>query len=117
MRTHNLRCDVVPVNSCPIDVGFCQRIDEYVHIQDNKDMAWARDYGAPTAEVADEDQKVGLDAVNEFDSDPDGWQQYRSWISKAPTPRGRRAGFDPSLYTWKGYRSWSEQVKRNWRET
>jgi len=78
-------------------------------------MAWARDYDAPATEVANEDQNAGLDAVNE--SDPDGWQQYRRWISKAPTPRGRRAGLDPSLYTWKGYRSWSEQVKRNWRET
>jgi hypothetical protein len=27
---------------------------------------------------------------------------------------GRRVGIDPSLYTWKGYRNWSEQVKRNW---
>ena len=47
-------------------------------------MAWARDYDAPAAEVANEDQNAGLDAVNE--SDPDGWQQYRRWISKAPTP-------------------------------
>ncbi len=28
--------------------------------------------------------------------------------------RGKRVGIDPSLYTWKGYRTWSEQVKRNW---
>ena len=48
--------------------------------------------------------------------DADGWQQYRRWITKAPAPRGRRVGIDPSLYTWKGYRSWSEQVKRNWND-
>jgi hypothetical protein len=47
-------------------------------------------------------------------NDADGWQQYRRWISKAPAPRSRRSGLDPSLYTWKGYRSWSEKVKRNW---
>ena len=47
-------------------------------------------------------------------NDSDGWQQYRQWISKAPAPRGRRVGIDPALYTWKGYRSWSEEVKRNW---
>lgn len=47
-------------------------------------------------------------------SEVDGWQQYRRWISKAPAPRGRRSGIDPSLYTWKGYRNWTEQVKRNW---
>jgi hypothetical protein len=23
-------------------------------------------------------------------------------------------GIDPALYTWKGYRDWSDQVKRNW---
>jgi hypothetical protein len=47
-------------------------------------------------------------------NDADGWKQYRQWISKAPAPRGRRVGIDPALYTWKGYRSWSEKVKRNW---
>lgn len=47
-------------------------------------------------------------------NDADGWQQYRQWISKAPAPRGRRVGIDPALYTWKGYRNWTEQVKRNW---
>jgi len=47
-------------------------------------------------------------------NDADGWQQYRRWISKAPTPRSRRSGIDPSLYSWKGYRDWTDQVKRNW---
>jgi hypothetical protein len=47
-------------------------------------------------------------------NDANGWQQYREWISKAPAPRSRRAGIDPALYTWKGYRNWSEQVKRDW---
>jgi len=84
-------------------------------MQDSKNMAWARDYDAPADEVSETDPNSDLGAANE--SDPDGWQQYRRWISKAPTPRGRRTGLDPSLYTWKGYRSWSEQVKRTWRET
>lgn len=47
-------------------------------------------------------------------NDADGWQQYRRWISKAPTPRTRRSGIDASLYSWKGYRDWSDQVKRTW---
>jgi hypothetical protein len=50
-------------------------------------------------------------------SDTDGWQQYRKWISKAPAPRGRRRNVDPSIYTWQGYRTWSEQIKRNWSDT
>jgi len=49
-------------------------------------------------------------------NDADGWQQYRRWISKAPAPKSRRSGIDPSLYSWKGYRNWTEQVKRDWND-
>lgn len=83
-------------------------------MQDSKDIARARDYDEPTDEVAEVDRTNGAQAGDE--SDPDGWQQYRRWISKAPAPRGRRTGVDPSLYTWKGYRSWTEQVKRKWQD-
>ncbi len=84
-------------------------------MQDSKDTAWARDYGDTTEEeVAANDREAGADAGDEAEND--GWQQYRRWISKAPAPRGRRTGVDPSLYTWKGYRNWTEQVKRNWQD-
>ncbi len=46
----------------------------------------------------------------------DGWEQYRRWLPKAPFPRERRGGIDPSLYTLNGYRNWTQQVKRNWSE-
>ena len=82
-------------------------------MQDSKDTAWARDFSEhPEEEVAANDQVAG-DVAEE---DNDGWQQYRRWISKAPAPKGRRNGIDPSLYTWKGYRNWTEQVKRNWQD-
>jgi hypothetical protein len=29
-------------------------------------------------------------------------------------PDKRRIAMDPSLYTWKGYRSWAEKVRRDW---
>ena len=82
---------------------------------DSKDISFASDY----ARDAEDDggtinSAAESDSPNADQSDPDGWQQYRRWISKAPAPRGRRAGVDPSLYTWKGYRNWTEQVKRNW---
>jgi hypothetical protein len=83
-------------------------------MQDSKDNAWARDYDESTDEDVDSDRNKSQKA-NE--SDPDGWQQYRRWISKAPAPRGRRSSVDPSLYTWKGYRNWTEQVKRNWQDS
>jgi len=80
---------------------------------DSKHMTWVDNYGT------DAEQKPKADDSAPSSSEPaandaDGWQQYRRWISKAPTPRGRRAGIDPSLYSWKGYRDWSDQVKRNW---
>lgn len=81
-------------------------------MQDSKDNAWARDQDSSTEEVAAADRNEG-----HAGDDPDGWQQYRRWISKAPAPRGRRSGVDPSLYTWKGYRNWSEQIKRNWQDS
>ena len=79
-------------------------------MQDSKGSAWAQHYSG-----ASRDQEVTADK-SEDNPENDGWQQYRRWISKAPAPKGRRTGVDPSLYTWKGYRNWTEQVKRNWRD-
>ena len=84
-------------------------------MQDSKDTAWARDFDEhPNEDVAANDREAGETAAG--DAENDGWQQYRRWISKAPAPRSRRTGVDPSLYTWKGYRNWTEQVKRNWQD-
>jgi len=80
---------------------------------DSKQLRWAGRYGTEAeADTAENPTAVPVDepAAN----DADGWQQYRRWISKAPAPRGRRSGIDPSLYSWKGYREWTDQVKRNW---
>lgn len=82
-------------------------------MQDSKENSWAGDYGTDTDDdISANDRDAGVQSGEQ--SDPDGWQQYRRWISKAPVPRGRRTGVDPSLYTWKGYRNWTEQIKRNW---
>ena len=85
-------------------------------MQDSKDNNWASDYSVPT----DADSKESEIEITSSETRPveaDGWQQYRRWISKAPAPRGRRTGVDPSLYTWKGYRNWTEQVKREWSDS
>jgi len=81
-------------------------------MQDSKDTAWANDHSETS-----EEEIAAHDNEAEEAGDADGWQQYRRWISKAPAPRARRSGVDPSLYTWKGYRNWTEQVKRNWRDS
>jgi len=82
-------------------------------MQESKEISLTSDYGAETPDES-EDSGRDADVHQNGSSDPDGWQQYRKWISKAPVPKQRRGGIDPSLYTWKGYRSWTEQVKRNW---
>lgn len=88
-------------------------------MQDSKRAKWIDSYteGSESTSSTKPENAEASDAVAPVEpaaNDADGWQKYRHWISKAPAPRGRRVGIDPSLYTWKGYRSWSEQVKRNW---
>ena len=80
---------------------------------DNKHLNWVDDYNTDSESRPETDDR-SVPAPEPAANDADGWQQYRQWISKAPAPRGRRVGIDPALYTWKGYRNWSEQVKRNW---
>lgn len=46
---------------------------------------------------------------------PVGLEAYRRWLTRARAPASRRSPLDPSLYTWKGYRSWSEKVRREWK--
>ena len=80
---------------------------------DSKHMKWVDNYGTNTESKPRTDNSK-LSSAEPAANDADGWQQYRRWISKAPTPRSRRTGIDPSLYSWKGYRDWTDQVKRNW---
>ncbi len=88
-------------------------------MQDSKETSWAGNRGDDSIAGGDankQDSQASAPAQNGT-AEMDGWQQYRRWISKAPVPRGRRMGVDPSIYTWKGYRNWSEQIKRNWSDS
>ncbi len=80
---------------------------------DSKYLRWHPDFGK---EAVDETPNTNATvAGNEpAANDADGWQQYRRWISKAPAPRSRRQSIDPALYSWRGYREWTDQVRRNW---
>ena len=80
---------------------------------DSKHMRWDASFGKDAEADAKKDD-AAVAANEPAANDEDGWQQYRRWISKAPAPKGRRAGIDPSLYSWKGYRDWSDQVRRSW---
>lgn len=85
-------------------------------MQDSKDAAWSTGFGKDT-DLDDGAVEAGSEAPEQDSGDADGWQQYRRWISKAPAPSRRRGNVDPSLYTWKGYRNWTEQVKRDWNDS
>lgn len=80
---------------------------------DSKHMRWISHYGTETG-LTQKPKDTTVDKKQPAANDADGWQQYRRWISKAPAPKAKRSGIDPSLYSWKGYRDWSDQVKRSW---
>lgn len=48
--------------------------------------------------------------------DMGGWDSYRRWLSRVQSPDKRRMPMDPALYTWKGYRNWSEKIRRDWKQ-
>ena len=47
-------------------------------------------------------------------NDVGGWEAYRRWLTRVQAPPQARAPLDPGLYTWKGYRNWSDKIRRNW---
>ena len=42
------------------------------------------------------------------------WDAYRTWLTKVQAPEQRRSLPDPALFSFKGYRSWAEKVRRDW---
>jgi hypothetical protein len=59
----------------------------------------------------------GRNLVTNEGRDVAGWDSYRRWLNRVQnTEQRRRMPVDPALYTWKGYRSWSEKVRRDWKD-
>jgi hypothetical protein len=59
-----------------------------------------------------ESREKGL--VSADGKDVGGWDAYRRWLTRVQAPAQSRAPLDPGLYTWKGYRNWSDKVRRDW---
>lgn len=70
-------------------------------MQDEKHFNWP---GEPAPESEDDEAQALTN----------GAEVFRNWLNRSPVRR--RASFDPSLYTWKGYRQWKEGVSRSWSE-
>jgi hypothetical protein len=50
-------------------------------------------------------------------NDQNGWDAYRKWLSRVSTkPTGERAPLDPSIYSWRGYHTWADKIRQNWKD-
>jgi hypothetical protein len=44
-----------------------------------------------------------------------GWDAYRKWLSRvAAQPTPERPRLDRSVYSWRGYHTWADKVRRSW---
>ena len=48
------------------------------------------------------------------DKDVGSWDAYRNWLTKVQAPEQKRSLPDPALFSFKGYRSWAEKIRRDW---
>lgn len=77
---------------------------------DDKEIRWADGHDAEDEDRGDEARAE--DESTRASTEP--WDAYRKWLSHRSDKGRSRSTLDPSLYTWKGYRNWAEEVKRNW---
>jgi hypothetical protein len=50
-------------------------------------------------------------------NDQTGWDAYRKWLSRVSTkPTGERAPLDHSIYSWRGYHTWADKIRQNWKD-
>jgi hypothetical protein len=48
--------------------------------------------------------------------DQAGWEAYRKWLSTVSGRETRnRTPIDDSVYSWKGYKNWTDKVKQSWK--
>jgi hypothetical protein len=46
-----------------------------------------------------------------------GWDAYRKWLSRVgPKVTTERAPLDHSIYSWRGYHTWADKVRQNWKD-
>jgi len=53
-------------------------------------------------------------AVKPGNKEVTSWDAYRNWLTKVQAPEQRRSLPDPALFSFKGYRSWAEKIRRDW---
>ena len=90
-------------------------------MSEHKHNSLAQEYsnGFPNRDVPKRHKSTAKDRhekglVSADGKDVSGWEAYRRWLTRVQTPEKKRAPLDPGLYTWKGYRNWSDKVRRDW---
>ena len=68
-------------------------------------------HGANGARVVKPAQRAG---AKQNGRDVTSWDAYRNWLTKVQAPEQRRSLPDPALFSFKGYRSWAEKIRRDW---
>jgi len=44
-----------------------------------------------------------------------GWDAYRKWLSRGATQStAERTPLDRSIYSWRGYHTWADKIRRSW---
>jgi hypothetical protein len=63
------------------------------------------------------ESSVAEEARTTESSDQNGWDAYRKWLSRVSTkPAGERAPLDHSIYSWRGYHTWADKIRQNWKD-
>ena len=62
-------------------------------------------------------RQAGGRLASEAQGNGNGMEAYKRWLTRVQAPGSRRIPLDASLYTWKGYRNWSDKVRRDWKPT
>jgi hypothetical protein len=61
--------------------------------------------------------KEGVADRKQATNEQHGWDAYRKWLSRVNTKTtSERAPLDHSIYSWRGYHTWADKVRQNWKE-
>lgn len=52
---------------------------------------------------------------NPRNSEQQGWEAYRKWLSRDNTRPAQRSPLDASIYSWRGYNNWADKVRQTWK--
>jgi len=111
-------CDVVHRSNLTSSLYFVRTVPKDKPMSDFKHNKY-------TSRLAEEKLSHGVNGngalnkpqrarVKQNGSDVTSWDAYRNWLTKVQAPEQRRSLPDPALFSFKGYRSWAEKIRRDW---